>query len=53
MSVRAKAQDRNHYFIQHPMKVPHRHAPKVHPDKDLLHSMGNYIQYFVIIYKGK
>ena len=35
------------------MKVPHRRAPKVYPDKDLLYSMGNYIQYFAIIYKGK
>ena len=53
MSVRAKAQDRNHCFIQHPMKFQDRRAPKVYPDKDLLYSMGNYIQYFAIIYKGK
>ena len=35
------------------MKFPHRCAPKVYPDKDLLYSMGNYIQYFAIIYKEK
>ena len=35
------------------MKFQDRRAPKVYPDKDLLYSMGNYIQYFAIIYKGK